>query len=345
MFGDSPASDKRQRISADTGDRGGWGSHARASGWGGGADRSSHHGSGNCLHQAPAGGAASRSGWGAAVHLQEGARSSAATWSSAAVNGSSGWGADVHQSRTGGVPTRSSGWGATLHGMPQDQSGAAHSYAVAARSDVGSWGATSQQNAGALKRGNAWGATMQGTQEDGNTVAAIYSDNIDDHGKTSGRGVAAFRSQQERDCARSKAHEDISDATLPARLFGQVCGTGNVDDPSCNAELPIVAHRQSILSFVERNQVIIVTGETGSGKTTQVSVRTIMQLLPVDPSQVTSFRTTNYQSGFHGTHRCLSSFYLAGQTRASLSRSLGVSLLQASPGGLRPRCAQAKLED
>jgi HrpA-like RNA helicase len=43
-----------------------------------------------------------------------------------------------------------------------------------------------------------------------------------------------------------------------------------VEDPSRAAELPIVAHRSEILSLLEKNQVMIVTGETGSGKTTQV---------------------------------------------------------------------------
>lgn len=66
--------------------------------------------------------------------------------------------------------------------------------------------------------------------------------------------------------------QSFHDATLSARLFGQVCQERAMDDPVRAAELPIVAHKQTILSLVEHNQVIIVTGETGSGKTTQVRV-------------------------------------------------------------------------
>ena len=36
------------------------------------------------------------------------------------------------------------------------------------------------------------------------------------------------------------------------------------------AELPIAAHRENILAALARHQVIIVSGDTGSGKTTQL---------------------------------------------------------------------------
>ena len=58
--------------------------------------------------------------------------------------------------------------------------------------------------------------------------------------------------------------------SLADRLFGPVCSADGVDDPSRGAALPIAAHREEILSLIASNQVIIVTGETGSGKTTQV---------------------------------------------------------------------------
>ena len=40
--------------------------------------------------------------------------------------------------------------------------------------------------------------------------------------------------------------------------------------PSFDTALPITAHREQILQAVARHQVIIVAGETGSGKTTQL---------------------------------------------------------------------------
>src|SRR5210317_2201631 len=35
-------------------------------------------------------------------------------------------------------------------------------------------------------------------------------------------------------------------------------------------ELPIVAHRQAIIDLLRDNQVVVIAGETGSGKTTQI---------------------------------------------------------------------------
>lgn len=67
--------------------------------------------------------------------------------------------------------------------------------------------------------------------------------------------------------------QDLPNATLAARLFRQACRERGADDPIRAAELPIVAHKHNILSLIESNQVIIVTGETGSGKTTQVRAR------------------------------------------------------------------------
>ena len=43
-----------------------------------------------------------------------------------------------------------------------------------------------------------------------------------------------------------------------------------VPRPAYNPELPITAHREEILEAIEREQVVIVAGETGSGKTTQL---------------------------------------------------------------------------
>ena len=35
-------------------------------------------------------------------------------------------------------------------------------------------------------------------------------------------------------------------------------------------DLPVTAHREELLAAIERNQVVVVAGETGSGKTTQL---------------------------------------------------------------------------
>jgi len=40
--------------------------------------------------------------------------------------------------------------------------------------------------------------------------------------------------------------------------------------PTCAADLPITAHRNEILHAIEQHQVVVVAGETGSGKTTQL---------------------------------------------------------------------------
>jgi len=62
---------------------------------------------------------------------------------------------------------------------------------------------------------------------------------------------------------------------LARRLFGPVCAESPATAPAGGGggggeELPIAAHRQEIVGHIERSQVTIVTGETGSGKTTQV---------------------------------------------------------------------------
>ena len=40
--------------------------------------------------------------------------------------------------------------------------------------------------------------------------------------------------------------------------------------PTFNDDLPIVQRKREIAELIERNQVIVVAGETGSGKTTQL---------------------------------------------------------------------------
>ena len=44
----------------------------------------------------------------------------------------------------------------------------------------------------------------------------------------------------------------------------------NLPKPAYPEELPVVALRQEIAQAIQKNQVVIISGETGSGKTTQL---------------------------------------------------------------------------
>src|ERR671913_28055 len=44
----------------------------------------------------------------------------------------------------------------------------------------------------------------------------------------------------------------------------------NLPKPTYPEELPVVARREEIARAIRENQVVIVSGETGSGKTTQI---------------------------------------------------------------------------
>jgi HrpA-like RNA helicase len=62
-----------------------------------------------------------------------------------------------------------------------------------------------------------------------------------------------------------------SAAALATRLFGAVArGDGGRDPAGGAGVLPIAAHREEILRHIDSRAVTIITGETGSGKTTQV---------------------------------------------------------------------------
>src|SRR5258708_3553526 len=61
----------------------------------------------------------------------------------------------------------------------------------------------------------------------------------------------------EADVARARAHVERRGAAVPA----------TIDSP---AELPVSAHREQLLEAIRDNQVVVVAGETGSGKTTQL---------------------------------------------------------------------------
>ena len=71
-----------------------------------------------------------------------------------------------------------------------------------------------------------------------------------------GKNVATSLNQVVQRCAQSRER-------VARRAEG-------VPRPAYNPELPITAHREEILEAIEREQVVIVAGETGSGKTTQL---------------------------------------------------------------------------
>src|SRR6266498_1979449 len=68
--------------------------------------------------------------------------------------------------------------------------------------------------------------------------------------------------------ARQRALREI-DAEIEAAARRLEDRRGAVPKISYPAELPISQRRQEILDAIRDNQVVIVAGETGSGKTTQ----------------------------------------------------------------------------
>lgn len=60
--------------------------------------------------------------------------------------------------------------------------------------------------------------------------------------------------------------------TLPAQMPAQREGQGGPVDPVITypADLPIVDKRAEIIQAIRKNQVVVITGDTGSGKTTQI---------------------------------------------------------------------------
>jgi ATP-dependent helicase HrpA len=71
-----------------------------------------------------------------------------------------------------------------------------------------------------------------------------------------GRSVAEMRARLEADIARSRSRREARQRDLPRLEF-----------PS---DLPIVEHRREIVQAIGAHQVIVVCGETGSGKSTQL---------------------------------------------------------------------------
>ena len=188
-----------------------------------------------------------------------------------------GWGAAASTaSQQPAAPTTAVGWGATA---------AATVSAPASTAAVG-WGSSGgNQNEKSSAQGGGWGSQQQNS---GTTVATAKSKRVPPQqqpapgagwGSASGGAAHSTRggeAQRESGGALPLPQRSASNGpsagggSLAGRLFESVCRAPAVEDPSRAAELPIVAHRSEILSLLEKNQVMIVTGETGSGKTTQV---------------------------------------------------------------------------
>lgn len=65
---------------------------------------------------------------------------------------------------------------------------------------------------------------------------------------------------------------DLSFA-LPSSNPQRGASSSSSKSSSSQFQLPIRAHRRQLLYALERNQIVVVVGETGSGKSTQVSWR------------------------------------------------------------------------
>ncbi len=80
---------------------------------------------------------------------------------------------------------------------------------------------------------------------------------------TGKRGQAVFSAKQEQQLNRLEERLRASVATRHARIKSR-------PKPQFPPELPITAKKDDIIEAIRRNPVVIVSGETGSGKTTQI---------------------------------------------------------------------------
>jgi len=60
------------------------------------------------------------------------------------------------------------------------------------------------------------------------------------------------------------------------------------------SQLPIADSHDEILDAIQQNQVVLIRGETGSGKTTQVSSFTLVFTLQIDHFAVLLHLVTEY---------------------------------------------------
>ncbi|MFC0434160.1 ATP-dependent RNA helicase HrpA [Kutzneria buriramensis] len=78
-------------------------------------------------------------------------------------------------------------------------------------------------------------------------------------------GARKIRDEAKRNAALAQIDHEVLAAQ--ARLAARVAAVPRIDYPE---ELPVSQRRQDILDVIRDNQVVIVAGETGSGKTTQL---------------------------------------------------------------------------
>ena len=97
-------------------------------------------------------------------------------------------------------------------------------------------------------------------------------------GKLMGRIRGCDKGRLRRDFGRLKKAGDKADQTALARLLADLRASvkergrrrENAPVPVYPEELPIVARRGEIVDAIRKHQVIVLSGETGSGKTTQI---------------------------------------------------------------------------
>src|SRR5208337_3978767 len=65
-------------------------------------------------------------------------------------------------------------------------------------------------------------------------------------------------------------HSDSMAASPSKRKYSDIAAVPQIFVPSYPAELPITEWREKIVSAIREHQVLVITGETGSGKSTQI---------------------------------------------------------------------------
>jgi ATP-dependent helicase HrpA len=95
------------------------------------------------------------------------------------------------------------------------------------------------------------------------------------------RGRFRFRSELDRIRVDQKAEKDIQSRlqALAARIAESVnirdLREQNLPQPEIDAELPIFERQQEIIEAIQQHQVVVISGETGSGKSTQIPLMSL----------------------------------------------------------------------
>ena len=123
-------------------------------------------------------------------------------------------------------------------------------------------------------RGQASGPAVKVEQADDGwgSASAVADDGWGSAPAASANGWGTVPAQPQWSAARDAPtkHQDQLHRRSPVDVFERACG-GHAGGRSVSAAaLPILAHRAAIVDLIARHQVTIVTGATGSGKTTQL---------------------------------------------------------------------------